>query len=456
LGHLVAIQIVGFSDGRTQKYTQVESVRDVFSSPAKILSQIPLPEQLNVNLKYSIFSDDTQEFLPIRITELPDEDVDMALLIVAQALNSDVGSLLSQRWGNTLEILVQLKDIISKEEYTNGYFKHKKDSYISLAQEILASFKDEDIDANIDTDVFNKDTYFPLPGHQNVKILNSTCEPLSLDLDKRQSLIHKSLNLITLPDVKKEAPSDGTPTIRCFRHVIKDKDGAQRIGGVAFDALLEEFDKCFFHVSLKKSQIAYTFNGQHWEIIERNEVNNFCERLIVPRPSSKDCMEFREKVYRTNLINHEWFEETTFKKINFQNGVLDLETMELLPHSRNFGFLYVLPYSYDPTALSPNFDHHLHDITCGDPDLQKILMEYVGYAISNDPVWEQKCLVLLGGGRNGKSTFIRAVKNLVGKNNYCALSIDGFNKEQHVADIEGKLFNISEETPHNLYHSSSF
>jgi putative DNA primase/helicase len=72
----------------------------------------------------------------------------------------------------------------------------------------------------------------------------------------------------------------------------------------------------------------------------------------------------------------------------------------------------------------------------------------MGYALSNDDCWAQKCLLLTGEGANGKSTFINVLNELAGVGNYSALNIEQINKSEYNRQLlDGKLFNVSEETP---------
>lgn len=198
---------------------------------------------------------------------------------------------------------------------------------------------------------------------------------------------------------------------------------------------------------LGASRICYTWNGKYYREFEDAYLENFAQHHFKPFPHSELVLEFRKVVQRMNLETPEWFENTTDRKTNFQNGVLGVDTMEFTPHSPDRGFRYVLSYDYDPRAICPTWDIFLHDICQGDESLTQLLLEYAGYALSNDTCWAQIALVLTGVGENGKSTFMNILRLLAGAGNYMSLTMPELAKEGNRQLLDGKLFNIGEETP---------
>jgi len=84
-----------------------------------------------------------------------------------------------------------------------------------------------------------------------------------------------------------------------------------------------------------------------------------------------------------------------------------------------------------------------------------LLLEFAGYAFSNDKCVYAKALILLGDGTNGKSTFLNVLTELAGEGAYSSLSAKHFSKETYLVQLEGKLFNLAEETPTGAFVDSS-
>lgn len=232
--------------------------------------------------------------------------------------------------------------------------------------------------------------------------------------------------------------------------------GYQKKGRPNFDDLLKFFSKKHKFLCTG-SQSLYLWKGKYWEYTEDAYINGFCEDNMEPKPNNTICNEFRAKVFRNNLVEENWFNDTTFRKLNLNNCIIDLDNGEhkILEHSPKYGFLNVLPYDYDIDADCPRFDKFMEEITMNRRELEDVLLEFAGYSFSNGECTTGKALILLGEGANGKSTFLNILKRLAGKNGYSSISIGKLNNEQYLAQLQGKLFNVMEETPKKAFFDSS-
>ena len=211
-----------------------------------------------------------------------------------------------------------------------------------------------------------------------------------------------------------------------------------------YDDLRKYYDKELPY--LNTANIHYKFQETHWEEKDDIYIDNYAEEKFSPAPKNAMCSEFRGKVKRTNLEKPEWFSKNTERLINFKNEVLNIDTMETMEHSPNFGFKHTLPFDYDPKAECPDFKKMLENITCGDKSKQIVLMEYLGYALSNDEAKADKILVLTGEGQNGKSRFLNIWKQLGGSGTR-ALGVGEIMQPFYLQLLDGALFNIMEEVP---------
>lgn len=242
-----------------------------------------------------------------------------------------------------------------------------------------------------------------------------------------------------------------------FHKVSFDKKGTVISGRPSYSDLRKFFERKHPYRVMGSSRICYVWKDTHFEELDDVYLENFAQTHFSPNATSAMVEEFKKLVCRTNLTTPDWFQESTEKKINFKNGVLDLGTGNLVPHSMEHGFRYVLPYDYDPYAKCPQFEKFLHQITSGDQDLQNLLMEFAGYSFSGDFPWASKVLVLTGEGSNGKSTFIDVLRALAGRDNYASLTWKDMNNQTTLQLIDGKLFNLAEEAPkHALSDSTLF
>lgn len=216
----------------------------------------------------------------------------------------------------------------------------------------------------------------------------------------------------------------------------------------AFEDLIKHFNNVHNFKTLDQNGLVYGWNGTHYKEFTPTMIKNFAYGSFKPLSKQSNINEFLNLVSEANLVNADFFMQNQ-GFINFQNGVLNVETGALIPHDPNRGFRYVLPYGFDPNATAPRFHVFLDEITGGDRELRKILEEFGGWALSGDEYWLHKCLLLSGEGKNGKSKFINALRFVAGVDNISAMSLNALMESQNNRQLlEGKLFNIASEMSH--------
>lgn len=133
--------------------------------------------------------------------------------------------------------------------------------------------------------------------------------------------------------------------------------------------------------------------------------------------------------------------EPISKWINFRNGLLDWKTGVLHPHSPDVLSTVQLHTDYDPEAQCPEFDKFLASVVPA--DMVEMVWELIGYLMySGNPL--HKAVMFTGTGRNGKGTWIRAIKSLLGSENVCAVTLQALNEERFApASLFGKIANIA-------------
>lgn len=241
-----------------------------------------------------------------------------------------------------------------------------------------------------------------------------------------------------------------------FHTVKRDSKGILKPDKPCYTDLVEYFVRKNPYVVNSRDRDLYVFNGTHWSIMREIEVDNFATKHFSPTATNLMRSEFRGLLYSRNIVPPEFFESSTFGKLNLANGILDIKTRTLSPHSMDFGFTHVLPYDYNPNATCANFLKLLTDITLRDEELQQILLEYIGYIISGiDPAWGSKALILVGEGQNGKSTFINILRQLVGRNNYSTVNVKSFSDSNSVYGMVNKLLNVCEEESYDSLRDST-
>lgn len=159
-------------------------------------------------------------------------------------------------------------------------------------------------------------------------------------------------------------------------------------------------------------------------------------------------MSTRNEIYDYLTIEAPQKEQSSRRYILFKNGVYDLETKQLLPHSPEYVISNIIPWDYNPNAYSELVDKTLDKLACHDKEIRTLLEECIGYTFYRDSKLG-KCFVFTGEKNNGKSTFIFMLNNLLGDDNYSSVDITNLARELDIASLANKLANIKDDIADN-------
>lgn len=128
--------------------------------------------------------------------------------------------------------------------------------------------------------------------------------------------------------------------------------------------------------------------------------------------------------------------------INLKNGLLDITTGIVTPHTPEHLSRIQLPVEYQPDARCPNILKFLCEVMPNDAERLGLLEEAAIVLIKNTKF--QKGFMHIGEGANGKSTWFNVLTALFGSVNISAIPIHNFNKDDRfaMADLDGKIANI--------------
>ncbi len=201
--------------------------------------------------------------------------------------------------------------------------------------------------------------------------------------------------------------------------------------------------------------ISFIYNGRNYEIISKNSIREMILDLTLGK-----CKQLSHLIGFLEFIRARCNFTSTIKPpngyINLNNGVLNVQTRELLPHDPKYGFQYCLPHNYDPQAVAPEWNGFLLRIFDGDQQLADLSAEIFGYILSGGNPFLHKAFILYGEGRNGKSTWLDVLKYLIGNKNVSAIPLENLEKPFSAVMADGKLVNITGELTTREVSSSAF
>ncbi len=131
--------------------------------------------------------------------------------------------------------------------------------------------------------------------------------------------------------------------------------------------------------------------------------------------------------------------------LNVKNGLLDLDTLEIQPHTSEYISTAQLEVSYDPNAKCTKIDAFIKDVIKSE-DWQ-LIEELIGWLLWPD-YHVHKAVMLLGKGRNGKGTLLRLITAFISKENVSSVTLQALTADKFSgADLFGKMANIGGDLP---------
>lgn len=172
----------------------------------------------------------------------------------------------------------------------------------------------------------------------------------------------------------------------------------------------------------------YIWDGKRWKLDTKKEIERITAKVLRSLYKSEDELEMKwarmceRRNIRMNSIKdlmplvpgeREDFDRHKYL-FNVENGIVDLKTGKLQQHDRELGLTKITNVSFDENAKCPTWLAFLDQIFLGDQDLVEYMQRLIGYSLTGD-ISEQIMMFLVGGGSNGKSTFINTIKDLIGE-----------------------------------------
>lgn len=235
------------------------------------------------------------------------------------------------------------------------------------------------------------------------------------------------------------------------------EDPPRSVSGREFDRT--EFGNADRLLSARGGEVHYdvarqkwlAWDGRRWAVDETGVVRRWTEAVLSAIISEADSAESkgdRQGEDRAEALRKWWARSSTDAKIasclavashrpgvpvmpedldpdafllTVSNGTLDLRTGELQPHRPGDMITRLVPVSYNPSARCPTWEQFVLDAMMGDADRAAFLQRAVGYSLTGS-TREQVFFLNWGAGNNGKSTFLDALRSVLGDYSWAASS----------------------------------
>ncbi len=137
----------------------------------------------------------------------------------------------------------------------------------------------------------------------------------------------------------------------------------------------------------------------------------YLQHMKSSRSSRSKAAMLKETEHRAPILPSQMDRHTDL--LNTPNGIIQLRSGEMIPHDPNMYLSRVTHAEYTDKIDCPQWEGFLRDIFAGDMELIRYIQKAVGYSITGS-TQEQCAFFLYGTGKNGKTTFLDTLSDLLG------------------------------------------
>lgn len=220
---------------------------------------------------------------------------------------------------------------------------------------------------------------------------------------------------------------------------IQNADGTGKKKENEWRLLAQKLIKQYNLIAL--GDFVYIYENGHYRVFSPQEIQTFIlEKGYIDATASqrKETIQFI-----TALAQKEYSEiNKDYAIIAVKNGMLDLNSATLMPHSpENYNTIY-LDWEYkEDIEYSELIDDFMKQISDGDERKMQFLYEVAGYCLLKRSIFE-KFFIFKGTGGTGKSTFANLIMRMVGKRYVSTVKLNQFDQDYYLATMIDKLVNI--------------
>lgn len=174
---------------------------------------------------------------------------------------------------------------------------------------------------------------------------------------------------------------------------------------------------------VRAQETYYRYNGKVWRPMDdRSLAAQVAHAMAVSAPQSSTVTGTTAMVGMFVHTDAEPPRASIPGRVIFENGVLDLVTGILSPHSPEYRCTCLLPYDYNPAAACPVWRGFLQGAFSYDVERMSLLQQWFGYILAGGYEF-QKILLLIGAPRSGKGTIGRVLAAMIGEDNFSGGSL---------------------------------
>lgn len=227
-------------------------------------------------------------------------------------------------------------------------------------------------------------------------------------------------------------------------HFMKDgKSGEDGATGV-FDFAIFEHIKEHYNIFVCGNPYVYE-NGVYVPDYQGTKLKKIIRGYLFPKfRKSRIINQIYSLIMDADELQKDFAILNNYPKsyINFQDCMLDAQTMNKLPHDPEYLSINQVPFNYADVENAPEGKEIIKFLKFAIPndDDRRMLLEYGGYGMTPD-TRQQRFLMICGIGGTGKSIVIRLLESMAGVKNVSNVSMQELSKRFATSLLVGKTLN---------------
>lgn len=179
------------------------------------------------------------------------------------------------------------------------------------------------------------------------------------------------------------------------------------------------------------------------------------QRILGEEVNKSAKLETLHKIHDMTAKPRSIFESAQLNFIPLLNGVYDIYTKELLPHSPDYKFKYKFPITYLKDSLCPKTLSFIEQVLS--PEQVATFQEWLGYYFYRLYIFK-KAIIFVGEGDTGKTTLLEVITYLLGRDNLSSISLQKMSSDKfsaaHLYEKHGNL--VDELSARDISDTGSF
>jgi len=286
-----------------------------------------------------------------------------------------------------------------------------------------------------------------IPGYPWIKntikqpdLLISSLHKLLDSIDSKKKLTLEDLDFTKKYDSLQEAfEIIKEPIKNIWNETPVKENQAKCINAIARTIIANDF-----FITIKNTKIDYHYEDGVYILGSESIIEEYAEEILAEKCDNKTVNEILGKVRRLTYRDETIFDmDPNF--ICVKNGILNIMTKELVPHSPDYYFLQKIPIEFNPHAQAPVFQKYLEDVMPGTSreNDKKSLIQFLGYCLFRAyPV--AQFIILNGSGHNGKTVYLELASEFVGQY-ISTVGLENLSEKDASSEMVGKLLNRTGE-----------